>query len=70
LARASRDVAAGHLVCERLDPETGEVLSRLPYVWPADELLDPVVDGPPPADWAAAREDVARRTRFVRCPPV
>ncbi|MCK6572848.1 histone deacetylase [Myxococcota bacterium] len=70
LARASREVAAGHMICERLDPETGAVLSRLPYVWPADEVLDPVVDGPPEPAWAQARALVAARTRFVRVSPV
>jgi acetoin utilization deacetylase AcuC-like enzyme len=69
LARASREVAAGHMLCERLDPETGAVLSRLPYVWPADEVLDPVVDGPPAPEWSEARAQVARRTRFVRAAP-
>lgn len=69
LSRASREVAAGHLILERLDAD-GAVVERTPYTWPADEVVDPIVDNPPPPEWSLQRQETAARTRFRRQTPI
>jgi acetoin utilization deacetylase AcuC-like enzyme len=69
LSRASREVAAGHLILERLGAD-GHVVSAVPYVWPADEVVDPIGGSVPTPAWVSERAAVAATTRFRRAPPV
>ena len=70
LALATREITAGRIVLERLESPGGPVAESRPYVWPADEVVDPVGESVTTPDWERLRGEVAALTRFRRAPTV